>query len=96
MSGAERLAEELRRTLAADHVTVEDESVLHRGHAGAEEGGHFDVVIVASRFEDLDPIARHRVVYEALGDLAAHGIHALALRTYTRAEWRRAGGSDPR
>lgn len=91
---ADRLAEELRRVLAADHVMVEDESALHRGHAGAAEGGHYSATVVTTLFAGLDPIARHRAVYAALGDLTARGIHALALETYTPEEWRRARARD--
>ena len=93
MTTADRLADDLRHALGAIHVTVDDESALHRGHAGAEEGGHYAVVVVTSRFEGLDLLARHRAVYAALGDLAARGVHALALDTYTPDEWRQTGGS---
>ena len=96
MSTAERLEDDLRRTFAAEHVTVEDDSALHRGHAGADDGGHYAVVVVTPRFEGLSLLARHRAVYAALGDLAARGVHALALETYTPDEWRRADGGARR
>jgi BolA protein len=89
MKIADRLTEDLRTALDAEHVVVEDESARHRGHAGAMEGGHYNAVIVSARFEGLDPIARHRTVYAALGDLKARRVHALALRTYTPEEWQR-------
>ena len=89
MKITDRLTEDLRLALAAEHVAVEDESSRHRGHAGALEGGHYNAVIVSTRFEGLDPVARHRAVYAALGDLSERRVHALALRTYTPDEWRR-------
>jgi BolA protein len=89
---AERLTEDLKTALDAEHVEVRDESARHRGHAGALEGGHFDAVIVSARFAGLGPVERHRVVYAALGDLGERRVHALALRTYTPDEWRQAGG----
>lgn len=89
MKIADRLAEDLRTALAAEHVEVQDESAHHRGHAGALEGGHFDAVIVSSHFEGLGPVERHRAVYAALGDLSARRVHALALKTYTPDEWKR-------
>ena len=94
MKIAERLTEDLRTALDAEHVAVRDESARHRGHAGALEGGHFDVVIVSIRFEGLGLVERHRAVYAALGDLRERRVHALALQTYTPEEWRRtnAGG----
>ena len=91
MKIADRLTEDLRTALDAEHVVVEDESSRHRGHAGAMEGGHYDAVIVSARFEGLDLVARHRAVYAALGDLRDRRVHALALRTYTPDEWRQAG-----
>jgi BolA protein len=91
MKTTDRLTEDLRRALDAEHVAVEDESSRHRGHAGAMEGGHYNAVIVSTRFEGLGPVERHRAVYAALGDLQARRVHALALQTYTPDEWRRAG-----
>lgn len=91
MKIADRLTEDLRTALDAEHVVVEDESSRHRGHAGAMEGGHYDAVIVSARFEGLNLVARHRAVYAALGDLRDRRVHALALRTYTPDEWRQAG-----
>ena len=49
MKTAERLTEDLRTALAAEHVAVEDESARHRGHAGAMDGGHYDAVIVSAK-----------------------------------------------
>ena len=89
MTIAERLTQDLRSGLAAEHVEVVDQSARHRGHAGALEGGHYDAVIVSTRFEGLGLVERHRVVYTALGDLRERRVHALALKTYTPAEWRR-------
>ena len=89
MKTADRLTEDLRTALDAEHVVVEDESAHHRGHAGAMEGGHYNAVIVSARFEGLDLVARHRAAYAALGDLRERRVHALALRTYTPEEWQR-------
>ena len=91
MTGADTIATDLRAALDAVHVVVEDESDAHVGHAGAAEGGHYAVTVVAARFDGVDGVGRHRLVYAALGDLAGRGIHALALQTYTPDEWREAG-----
>ena len=91
MKTADLLAADLRLTFAAEHVSVEDESSRHRGHAGAMEGGHYNAVIVSTRFEGLGPVERHRAVYAVLGDLRERRVHALALRTYTPDEWRQDG-----
>lgn len=61
-------------------LVVEDESHLHAGHAGARDGrGHFRVEVVSAAFEGMGPIARHRAVYAAVGDLMVTDIHALAI-----------------
>jgi BolA protein len=84
MSPAEKIVMQLRQALAATEVTVEDESALHAGHAGAASGGgHFRVTIVSSQFEGKSLVVRHRMVYAALASEMQHMIHALALTTLT-------------
>ena len=90
MKTADRLAADLTQALGAEHVEVVDESARHRGHAGALEGGHYAALVVSAAFAGLDQVARHRAVYAALGDLRERRVHALALRTFTPAEWRAA------
>ena len=76
---ADELAARLRAALAPERLEVQDDSHLHAGHAGAREGRHFSVRIRSARFAGLSRVARHRLVYDALGPLASQGIHALAL-----------------
>ncbi|OZI66320.1 BolA family protein [Bordetella genomosp. 11] len=52
------------------------------------DGSHFDAVIVSSAFEGKRPIARHQLVYAALGDRMKAEIHALSMRTLTPAEYK--------
>jgi BolA family transcriptional regulator, general stress-responsive regulator len=82
--------DEIRAALQARleplELEVLDESAAHAGHAGAREGGHYRVRIVSERFRGHSPLARHRLVYEALGALMGQGIHALAIRAETRDE----------
>ena len=78
------VATEIRSRLAAlEPVSVElvDESEQHRGHAGYQAGGntHWRLSIVSPRFSGKPTVARHRMVYEALGNLMQHPIHALAI-----------------
>ena len=78
------VAAEIRQRLAAlDPVEVDlaDESELHRGHAGYQAGGntHWRLSIVSPRFAGQPIVARHRMVYQALGNLMQHPIHALAI-----------------
>ncbi len=61
-------------------LEVEDESHLHVGHAGARDGrGHFRVAIVADAFDQVGPVQRHRLVYDALAELMKSDIHALSI-----------------
>jgi len=83
-----RIEEALRERLAAAHVEVLDESHLHAGHPGAASGaGHFRATVVSARFEGLSRVAAQRLVYEALADMMGPEIHALAMATYTPAQW---------
>ena len=61
-------------------LEVQDEGHRHVGHAGARDGrGHFRVVVVSDAFADMAPLARHRAVYAALGELMQTDIHALQI-----------------
>ena len=83
-----RIEEAIRERLAAVHVEVIDESHLHAGHAGAASGGgHFRALIVSSRFEGANSLARQRLVYAALAEEMRGEIHALSMRTLTPDEW---------
>ena len=69
----------LRAALAPSAIEVQDDSHLHAGHAGASEGRHYTVRLISARFTGLSRVARHRLVYDSLGPLAAQGVHALAI-----------------
>lgn len=66
-------------TLAPLDLEIADESHRHAGHAGAREGGHYNVRIVAAVFAGQGTMARHRLVYAAAGDLMRGQIHALSI-----------------
>lgn len=77
----------LTAALAPVELDVRDDSARHAGHAGARDGrGHFHVEIVSAAFAGLAPLARHRAVYAALGELMTTDIHALSMRARTPAE----------
>lgn len=80
------LQADLQQALQPLQLQVRDDSHLHAGHAGAREGGHFHVRVVAACFAGCSRVARHRLVYDALGPLAARGIHALAIEALAPAE----------
>jgi len=75
---------QIRERLARlDPLALEltDESAVHQGHAGWRPGGntHWRLRIVSNAFRGKPTVARHRMVYAALGELMDHPIHALAI-----------------
>lgn len=82
----ERLRERLQ-ALDPERLEVVDDSRLHAGHAGAADGrGHFSVLVVSRRFAGLPPLRRHRLVYDAVGDLMITDIHALSIQALAPGE----------
>jgi BolA protein len=85
-SRAGRLAERLQ-ALEPDLLEVVDDSHRHAGHAGAADGrGHFTVLVVAAKFAGLGTLRRHRLVYDAVGDLMTTDIHALSIHALAPGE----------
>lgn len=74
-------------TLDPESYTLEDESAAHAGHAGARSGGgHYALTVVSPKFRDLNTLARHRLVYAAMGELMQREIHALSITALTPEE----------
>ncbi|MEI6442091.1 MAG: BolA family transcriptional regulator [Nostocales cyanobacterium ELA583] len=54
-------------------------------------GDHYQVTVVSSQFADKRLVQQHQLVYGALQQaLSTEAIHALALKTYTPADWQAA------
>lgn len=67
-------------SLEPRHLEIIDESALHAGHAGAKSGGgHFQLTLISPAFAGQNGVARHRMIYQALGDLMNGKIHALSI-----------------
>jgi BolA protein len=61
-----------------------DDSALHAGHAGARSGGgHYRLLVVSAEFAGKTTLARHRLIYDALGELMRSKIHALSIQSLT-------------
>jgi BolA protein len=74
------IRQRLEEALAPTELEVVDDSHRHAGHAGARDGrGHFNVRLVSSSFSGKRRVARHKLVYAALGALMQTDIHALGL-----------------
>lgn len=69
--------------LAPISIEIGDDSALHAGHAGAGGGGHYRLRIVSESFRGKTTIQRHRLIYNALGDLMRCKIHALTILAVT-------------
>jgi len=83
------LLEERLAQIDPELIEIYDESGEHVGHAGAAGGGgHYQLIVVARRFAGLSRVARHRLVYEAVGDLMQQRVHALAITALTPEELR--------
>jgi BolA family transcriptional regulator, general stress-responsive regulator len=79
---SELLRQRLQEKLQPVLLEVIDESWEHSGHMGANESGvgtHFRVRISSAGFIGKSPVARHRLVYDALQDFLDQGLHALAI-----------------
>lgn len=82
------LKDQIRARLASltpSELEIDDDSHAHAGHAGAKErgGGHFELKIVSAAFIGKPLVARHRLIYAALGDLMQREIHALKIDART-------------
>lgn len=72
----------LREALQPESLAVTDESAAHAGHAGARGGGHYALTVVARAFAGQPPLARHRLIHTALGELMGREIHALRISAF--------------
>lgn len=81
MAVVDEIRQKLEQAFAPDLLEVVDESEMHRGHAGYQEGGqsHFRVTMRSAALAGQSRIARHRAVHAALGAGLIGRIHALAL-----------------
>ena len=81
MSVAETIEAKLRAAFSPDTLEIVDQSHLHKGHAGAPEGGesHFRVVILSAAFAGMSRVERQRAVNRALAEELAGPVHALSV-----------------
>ena len=77
----------LEEKLDLIHFEIKDFTGRHLNHKLHEGGFHLETTIVSDDFTDKTLIERHRLVYDAMGELMKHEIHALSIKTLTREEW---------
>jgi len=77
----EKIRLAIESALKPSSLDIIDQSHRHAGHAGARDGrGHFDVRLVSELFKGKLPLARHRLVFAAVGNLMETDIHALSIK----------------
>ena len=85
MTVQQEIERQLAQEFAPLYLDVANESHQHSVPANSET--HFKVVLVSDRFEGQRSVGRHQQVYAALASQLDGPVHALALHTYTAAEW---------
>ncbi|CAN5258510.1 hypothetical protein BH11PSE10_BH11PSE10_03320 [soil metagenome] len=81
------LLERFRQAFPEAAIRIEDESPLHAGHTGASGGaGHFRVRVIGARFNGLQRISRHRLVYDSVSEWMPARVHALNIIAMTLEE----------
>ncbi len=85
---SEQVIREKLAALKPLRLDLRDESGQHAGHAGARPGEstHWQLTIVSEAFRGKNALARHRMIYEALGDLMKRDIHALRIEALVPGE----------
>ncbi len=79
---AKEITARLTAALNPSHLDVINDSAQHSGHMGDDGSGesHFTVVIQSAAFAGQSRVARQRLVNQALGDLMAGAVHAMAIK----------------
>lgn len=89
MDTKDKIRKILQKQFSPQFLQIDDDSQLHAGHQEAVKsgGGHFSVLIVSDCFDGLKLIARHRLIYAALGKEIKKDIHALTIKALTPSEY---------
>jgi stress-induced morphogen len=79
MPSATELKQRIEQALPGAEVSVED---LTGG------GDHFRAEVVSDRFEGLNRIQQHKLIYDVFGEEVGGPIHALSIKTQTPGDGR--------
>jgi acid stress-induced BolA-like protein IbaG/YrbA len=72
----QQVADLIRQAMPDTHIDVR-----------SDDNTHFSAILVGKAFEGMRPLARHQMVYRALGERVGREIHALSIEAYTPQEW---------
>ena len=89
----EEIEQKLEHALSPYFLEIINESSQHNVPAGSET--HFKATIVSEKFQGQSLVERQKGVYQLLQNEFQKGLHALALHTWTPAEWEKKGGKIP-
>ena len=93
MSLRSRIEEKLIEQLSPYHLELLNESHQHSVPANSET--HWRITVVSEAFEAQSLVARHRLIYAALGAEMRDGIHALSMDLMSPDEFKENGGQLP-
>ena len=80
----EKIEQRLSENIECIHLEVIDESPNHGGYNGSVS--HLKIIIVSDQFKSKTLLERHRLVYNAMGELMETEIHALSINAKTPEE----------
>ena len=87
MSNRVAMIQQRLEKLSPIKIELVDASADHAGHTQAGGAGHFFLTIVSEHFAGKNPVQRHQLVYQTLGDLMQSEIHALSIKAFTPDEY---------
>ncbi len=93
MTVQQDIEQQLQNSFSPAVLEVANESHQHSVPPNSET--HFRVVLVSATFEGSSRVGRHQQVYAALAAQMAGPVHALALHTYSPAEWQQRSNAAP-
>lgn len=85
MTIEQTLTDKFTQAFSPTHFELDNESYKHNVPKGSES--HFKAVIVSDSFSDMPRLRRHQAAYAVAAEELADSVHALALHTFTPAEW---------
>jgi len=86
MSACSQIENKLTKELDPIYLEVIDESYMHNVEPGKES--HVRIVVVSAKFEDLNLVKRHQLIYKEINEELEGPIHAISLHTFTGSEWK--------
>tara|TARA_B100000686_G_C16243718_1_gene690951 strand:+ start:327 stop:605 length:279 start_codon:yes stop_codon:yes gene_type:complete len=82
-----KIQQRLLQKMELAYFELKDFTGRHLNHKMHEGGFHLEAIIVSNAFIKKTLVQRHRLVYDAIGELMQKEIHALSMKTLTLDEW---------